>query len=202
MNSSINKTLIALLLALKELQIPLSKDEQAILQDIGQQLDIDPDYWDFIQEEITALIEANYTLNQLFQAKIAKLNALDGRIPRFLPNVTELKKELFGDAKEVITFDGNSKDEPEDKFKQVINITSTILLTENQDQTTKQLVFLEQISEYVQNYRYFNTYFTGANNQALIPPTEPLIHGQAYLLYIDISPEPTGIDQPHFLNKH
>jgi hypothetical protein len=48
MNSSINKTLIALLLAIKDLQIPLTKDEQTILQDVGQQLDIDPDYWDFI----------------------------------------------------------------------------------------------------------------------------------------------------------
>jgi hypothetical protein len=44
MNSSINTTLIALLLAIKELQTPLSKDEQVILQDVGQQLDIDPDY--------------------------------------------------------------------------------------------------------------------------------------------------------------
>ncbi|RUT03941.1 hypothetical protein DSM106972_048550 [Dulcicalothrix desertica PCC 7102] len=189
---------MGLLLTLKELQTPLSKDEQAILQDIGQQLDIDPDDWDFIEEEITALLESNYTLKQLFHAKIARLNALDGRIPRFLPNVTELKKELFGETKEIVTFDGQSAGEPEDKSKQVINIISTILLTENQDQTAKQLVFLEQISEYVQNYRYFNTYFTGANNQALIPPTEPLIHGQAYLLYIDISPEPKGTDNSPF----
>ena len=66
MNSSIYKTLIALLLALKELPIPLNRDEQAILQDIGQQLDIDPDDWDFIKEQITELIEANYSLNQIF----------------------------------------------------------------------------------------------------------------------------------------
>ena len=76
MNSSIYKTLIALLLALKELPIPLSRDEQAILQDVGQQLDIDPDDWDFIKEQITELIEANYSLNQIFQAKIRKLNGL------------------------------------------------------------------------------------------------------------------------------
>jgi|GEM_PF-1046858 len=202
MNSSINKTLIALLLALKELQVPLSKDEQAILQEVGQQLDTDPDYWDFIKEEITALIEANYTLNQLFQAKIRKLNALDGRIPReFLPNLPDLKKELFGKTKEIVTFDGQTKGENYDQSKQVINITSTILLTKNQDQTTKQLAFLEQISEYVEKYRYFNTYFTEASNKILIPPTEPLIHGQIYCLCINISPEPQGIDETPFPDK-
>ncbi|WP_211178478.1 MULTISPECIES: CHAT domain-containing protein [Brasilonema] len=81
-----------------------------------------------------------------------------------------------------------------DKSSQIIDITSTILLTENQDQITKQLVFLEKISEYVENYRYFNTYFTDTNNQTTIPPTEPLIHGQTYSLFINISPEPQGID--------
>lgn len=202
MNSSINKTLIALLLALKELQIPLSKDEQAILQDVGQQLDLDPDDWDFIEEQITALIEANYTLKQLFQAKIAKLDVLEGRIPReFLPNLAELKTKLFGESREIVTFDGQSKGENYDRSKQVINITSTILLTENQDQATKQLVFLEQISEYVENYRYFNTYFTDTNNSTTIPSTEPLIHGQTYLLCININPKPQGIDTTPFPDK-
>ncbi len=196
MNSSIYKTLIALLLALKDLPIPLSRDEQSILQDVGQQLDIDPDDWDFIKEQITALIEANYTLNQIFQAKIRQLDALDGRIPKeFFPNLAELEKEIFGETKEVVTFDGQSKDDNYNKSKQVFNITSSILITENQDQTTKKLGFLEQISEYVDNYRYFNTYFTETNNQTIIPPTEPLIHGQAYLLFINISPEPQGIDK-------
>jgi CHAT domain len=202
MNSSINKTLIALLLALKELQIPLSKDEQANLQDVGQQLDIDPDYWDFIQEQITTLIKSNYTLNQIFQAKIRKLDALDGRIPReFLPNLAELKTELFGEMKEIVTFDGSSNGENRNRTTQLIDITSTILRTENQDQTTKQLVFLEQISQYVENYRYFNTYFAEPNNQTVIPPTEPLIHGQTYFLCINISPEPQGIDTTPFPDK-
>jgi CHAT domain len=202
MNSSITKTLIALLLAIKELKTPLSKDEQANLQDIGQQLDIDPDYWDCIKEQITALIKGNYTLNQLFQAKIRKLDALDGRIPReFLPNFAEFKKELFGETKEIVTFDGSSNGENSNSATQIISITSTILQTENQDQTTKQLDFLEQIDQYVENYRYFNTYFAEPNNQIIIPASEPLIHGQTYFLCINISPEPQGIDTTTFPDK-
>jgi hypothetical protein len=195
MNSSINKTLIALLLALKELPIPLSRDEQAILQDVGQQLNIDPDDWDFIKEQIAVLIEANYSLNQIFQAKIRKLDALDGRIPKeLLPNIAQLETEIFGETREIVTFDGQSKDDNYNKSKQVINITSSILITENQEQTTKELGFLEKIDEYVENYRYFNTYFTEASNETIIPPTEPLIYGQTYLLFVNISPEPQGID--------
>lgn len=210
MNSSINKTLIALLLAIKELQTPLTRNEQAILQLVGEQLGTRPDYWDNIEEQITALIEGNYSLYQIFQGKIRKFEALDSRIPReFLPNFAELKKELFAESKEIVTFDGSSNGENyngqspvyDHRTKQIIDITSTILQTENQDQITKQLVFLEQISQYVKNYRYFNTYFTEPNNQTIIPTTEPLIHGQTYLLCINISPEPQGIDTTPFPDK-
>lgn len=209
MNHSINKTLIAVLLALKELQILLSKDEQEILQDIGQQLNTDPDYWEFIKEEIIALIEGNNTLKQIFQAKIAKLDALDGRIPKeFLPDLADLKTELFGETKGITTFDGGIysssggiTNESYDRSSQVIDITSTILLGEKPDETAKQLVFLEQISEYVENYRYFNTYFAESSDRTIIPPSEPLIHGQTYFLCINISQKTQGIDITAFPEK-
>lgn len=196
MNSSITKTLLALLLALRELKIPLTTDEQAVLQDVGQQLALDPDYWNFIEEELMAMIEANSTLNHFYQYNKVKLDALDGQIPRKLfPNLAELKQELFRETKEVITFDGQTRGDPNSKLNEVISITSNILVTKNQDITAKQLIFLERISDYVQNYRYFNTYFADPCNQTTVPPSEPLIHGQAYILYIDISPEKKGIDQ-------
>lgn len=196
MNSAITKTLLALLLALRELKIPLTTNEQAVLQDVGQQLDLHPDYWDFIEEEIMVMIEANSTLNHFYQYNKAKLDALDGHIPRKLfPNLAELKQELFRETKEVITFDGQTRGDANSKLNEVISITSNILVTKNQDITAKQLIFLERISDYVQNYRYFNTYFTDPRNQTTVPPSEPLIHGQAYILYIDISPEKKGIDE-------
>ncbi|MUG93165.1 CHAT domain-containing protein [Scytonema sp. UIC 10036] len=196
MNSSVTKTLLALLLALRELKIPLTTDEQELLQDVGQQLALDPDDWDFIEEELMVMIEANATLNHLYQYNKVKLDALDGQIPRKLfPSLDELEQELFGETKEVITFDGQPKGDPNSKPNEVITITSNILLTENQDRTAKQLIFLEQISDFVQNYRYFNTYFADPSNQITVPSSEPLIHGYVYILYIDISPEKKGIDQ-------
>lgn len=198
MNSDRTKTLLALLLALRELETPLSADEQAVLQDVGQQLAIDPDYWDFIQEGLMAAIAANSALNHLYHSNRAKLDALEGLLPlELLPSPDDLVAEFStGETKEVVTFDGQLKDIPDNQVNQVVELTSVILTTDNQDQTVKQLSFiLQPISDYLQNYRFFNTYFGDPNNQTTIPPSEALIHGQAYILFIDISPERKGIDE-------
>lgn len=111
MNSSATKTLLALLMALRELKVPLSTDEQEVLQTVGRQLELDPDYWEEIEEGLLAMIEANAALNHLFQLNKAKLEALDGQIPReLLPSLAELEEELFTETREVVTFDGSSKD--------------------------------------------------------------------------------------------
>ncbi|HAZ43012.1 MAG TPA: hypothetical protein DDW76_10300 [Cyanobacteria bacterium UBA11369] len=194
MNSDLTKTLLAFLLALRELETPLSADEQAVLQDVGQQLAIAPDYWDFIKEGLMAAIAANSALNHLYHSNRAKLDALDGRIPReLLPSLGELEQELFPQSKEVITFDGQSTSELDGEPNWVIDLTSTILRTDNQDQTAK-LSSLEPFSKYVKTYRFFNTYFGNPSDRTTIPPSEPLIHGQVYILFIDISPERKGID--------
>lgn len=195
MNSAVTKTLLALLLALSELDTPLSSDEQSVLQNVGQQLEIDPDDWDFIKEELMAVIEANSALNQLYQYNRAKLDTFDGQILReLLPSLEDLERELFPDVKEVTTFDGQPNDSIASQPNEAIVLTSVILKTENQDQTAKQVSFLEQVSDYVKTYRFFNTYFCDLKNQTIVPPSEPLIHGQVYKLSIDISPEKKGID--------
>jgi hypothetical protein len=195
MNSSATKTLLALLLALRELKVPLSTDEQEVLQNVGRELELDPDCWAETEEGLMAMIKANPALNQLYQIKYAKLEALNGQIPReLLPSLPELEQELFTETREVITFDGSPKgisNQPDE----VISLTSEILKTDNQDQTAKELSFLEGLSDYIESYRYFNTYFGNPSNSTTISPSEPLIHGLPYLLFIDISPERKGLDE-------
>jgi hypothetical protein len=82
MNSSATKTLLALLLALRELKVPLSTDEQEVLQNVGRELELDPDYWEETEEGLMAMIKANPALNQLFQLNKAKLDALGHRYQR------------------------------------------------------------------------------------------------------------------------
>ena len=197
MNSAVTKTLLALLLALRELETPLSNDEQSVLQDVGQQLEICPDYWDDIEEQLMAVIAANLALNKLYQHNKNQLDALDHLLPlNLLPSPDDLSAEFSArETKEVVTFNGQIKDISYTQANQLVELTSTILKTENQDQTVKRLSFvLQPISDYIQTYRFFNTHFCDPKNQTTVPPSEPLIHGQVYTLFIDISPEPKGID--------
>lgn len=196
MNSSATKTLLALLLALRELKISLGTDEKEDLQNIGQELELRPYDWEDIEKKLIVKIEANAALNQLFQLNKAKLDALDGQIPRdLLPSLAELEQELFPQTREVIEFKAEYQEYREYESSETIALTSTILKTDNPDQTTKELSFLEQLSDYVQSYRFFNTYFGDPSDRTTIPPSEPLIHGLPYLLFIDISPERKGLDE-------
>ena len=55
------------------------------------------------------MIKANAALNQLFQLNKAKVDALDGQIPReLLPSLVELEQELFTETKEVLRVEVNS----------------------------------------------------------------------------------------------
>lgn len=192
MNSAAIKTLLALLLALRELQDPLSSDERALLQDAGQQLALDPNDWEFIEEGLIAAIASNPTLNRLYQSNKAKIDAL-GQIPRgLLPSLAELQKELFPETKEVITFDGTPKGDRQQH--EVITLTGAILETENQAQSAKAKA-LEPLAGYVEAYRFFNTYFGNPGSEAMIPASQPLVSEQSYLLCVEISPERKGIDQ-------
>ena len=201
MNFSATKTLLGLLLALRELKVPLSIDEQATLQEIGSQLSLlaeYPDYWEDTEEELMALIEANAALNQLYELNKAKLDALEGLLPLdLLPSLDDLVAEFSArETKEVVTFSGQLKDISYTQVNQVVELTSAILTTDDQDQTVKRLsFFLQPISEYIEAFRYFNTYFDNPSDRTTIPPSEPLIHGQPYLLFIDISPERKGLDE-------
>lgn len=135
MNPSATKTLLAFLLTLRELKIPLSTDEQVGLQDIGQQLSVlaeHPDYWENIEEELMAKIEANLALYKRYQLNKAKLDALDGQVPKnLLPSLADLKQELFTDSKEITEFNF------EYESSEVSDLASAILLTNNPDQTAK-----------------------------------------------------------------
>lgn len=201
MNSSATKTLLAFLLALRELKVPLSIDEQATLQEIGSQLSLlaeHSDYWEDTEEELMALIEANVALNQFYELNKAKLDALEGLLPLdLLPSPDDLVAEFSArETKEVVTFSGQLKDISFSQVNQVVDLTSVILSTDKQDQTVKRLSFvLQPISDYLETYRFFNTYFGNPSDRATIPPSEPLIHGLPYLLFIDISPERKGLDE-------
>ncbi|MGL4501825.1 MAG: hypothetical protein ACRCU2_22335, partial [Planktothrix sp.] len=68
-------TLIALFLALSDSSISLSQFEKDRLYEVGEQLELDPDDWEFISAGLMAVITSNQTLNQVFSSELAKLSA-------------------------------------------------------------------------------------------------------------------------------
>ncbi|MCC3572688.1 MAG: hypothetical protein JGK30_12380 [Microcoleus sp. PH2017_40_RAT_O_B] len=94
MTPSIDTTLLALLLALSNLDEPLSETEQAALNKVGKQLDANQ-AWDLIEKGLMKVVVANDSLHQQYQVAIALLEAVDGKIPSgLLPTEAELEQLL------------------------------------------------------------------------------------------------------------
>ncbi|WP_424094410.1 CHAT domain-containing protein [Moorena producens] len=208
MNSPITITLLALLLALRELKTPLTQEELAGLADVGQQLALDPDDWEYIAEGLMVIIQGNEELNEYFQMAKACLEAIDGQIPSVvLPTYTELDQELPPISKGPQDFGWKPGSDESDE---VLTATIKALETHRPIQAANQLSFLERTSDFLQSSqssresyktseypsesRYFNTFFCDLDDSSAIPLNQPLIAQQAYTLYLDISPEPKGAD--------
>jgi hypothetical protein len=144
MAAPVKTTLLALLLALKNLEVPFSAAEQAALKKVGKQLDADPDDWEFIERGLMKAVEANTSLNQLYQAAKAQLDALEGNIPPdLLPTKAELKQALpaVSQHEKRAYFEGK----PDEESNEILNISINILTTSDPIDTTRKLSSLEKL---------------------------------------------------------
>lgn len=140
MTTAIPNTLLALLLALKNLKTPLSKDERNKLVDIGENLKEYSDDQYFIKKRLMAIVKANDTLNQLYQEAKVKLDALDGQIiSDLLPTDAELEKDPRA------RFEGK----PDKQSNEISHQTVKVLKTEKPEETAKELPFLERLSQFL-----------------------------------------------------
>ncbi|MGB3511464.1 MAG: hypothetical protein WBA93_19950 [Microcoleaceae cyanobacterium] len=144
MTTAVPNTLLALLLALKNLDNPLSENERQALTDVGQQLRLDPNDWEFIEADLMAIVEANDALNQLYQQVKAKLDAVDDPIPSdLLPTEAELEKVLPSESEggRRAYFEGK----PDEQSNEILNLTTNILTNPEPEETTKKLSSLEKL---------------------------------------------------------
>ena len=151
MAESPRTTLLALLLALKQLETPLTADERAKLKTKGQQLAIDPDDWDYIQEGLMAVIQQNPSLDRLFQTAKMQLQAIDGNIPiELLPTRQEKEAELFVDDKRAPVSRGYFEGEPDRESDEILHTAINVLTKEDSAKTAKKLSFLQRMQKYLQ----------------------------------------------------
>ncbi|NET42727.1 hypothetical protein [Okeania sp. SIO2B3] len=151
MNIATDNTLLAFLLALKNLENPLSENEREALAKISQKLKKNPNDWNFTEKKLMAIIKANQALNQLYQQAKTKLDALDRPIPfDLMPTEAELEKVLPPESK------GGTRahlpygeGEPNKQSNEIFNLSVKVLPTEKPEETAKKLSFLERLSQFL-----------------------------------------------------
>jgi hypothetical protein len=153
MTAPVKTTLLALLLALKNLEDPLKEDEKDALVDVGQQLGNHPDDWEFIEADLMATINRNPALRQLYQSAKAQLDSLDGNISLdLLPTEAELEQVLPAASQREKRPYEPSKDENE-KSDEILNMTRKILNTPDPADTTKKLSRLEKLWQFLNPHK-------------------------------------------------
>lgn len=151
MGTVVNNTLLALMLALNELETPLSSDEESGLSDIAAQLSLDPDAWESdIEPNLLGIIEANPNLHQLYQAAKSQLDGVNGDIPKdMLPTQSELEKVVPAIAD--VTTRGFDPDAGESDFhsNEINNMVIGILATPKPTETTKKITRFDKLKQFL-----------------------------------------------------
>jgi hypothetical protein len=144
-------TLLALLLALRQLETPLTDKERAKLETKGQQLALKQDDWEYIQEGLMAVIQQNPSLDRLFQATKVQLEAIDGNIPiELLPTEQEKETELQVNEDKTPKKFGYKEGKPDKERDEILDISINVLTQKDSSTATKNLSFLQRIQDHLQ----------------------------------------------------
>ena len=149
MNKKINTTGLAFLLALQELDSPLSEAEKRNLVEIGDQLDVQPKAWKSVtQPLLLKTIEANPQLNQRYQFYQSQLDAA-GEISRdLLPTEAEIRQLFFINLSSAIKgFVPDSESTGYDR--QISNVMIVFSRSENPEEAVKKLTFLDKVKQFL-----------------------------------------------------
>jgi hypothetical protein len=144
-----NKTLLALSLALKDLEAPLSENEQKAFRDAAAQLQLDPDNWEDYEPDLLKVIQANPNLNHLYQATQSQLDALSSEISsNLLPTPAELEQAQPSNQKPVTRGVPPVNDDHESH--EIQNMVIDLMASSNPVETAKKLSYLERVQQFIQ----------------------------------------------------
>ncbi|WP_017716150.1 hypothetical protein [Kamptonema formosum] len=144
MNSTAFNTLLALLLALKSPKVSLSSLEQSNLFEVGEQLELDPDDWEFIEEGLMAIITSNDALNAAFQSAHSSLLTVAEKVrQQLLPTDEEVTQVLF---ERKIEIRGDDRDFANRKIvEKVIQIAIKVLKDDNPQKKIGSLRWIDRV---------------------------------------------------------
>lgn len=148
MTKSFNNTLLALSLALKDLETPLSVNEHKAFRDAAERLQLERDNWEEYEPDLIAVIQANPKLNQLYQAAKSQLDSLNGEIPSdLLPTRQELQEVI--PTPETPQLRGFAPVGDDNDSHEINNLVINILATPNPPETAKKISRLEKLQQFL-----------------------------------------------------
>ncbi|MFB2882267.1 hypothetical protein [Floridanema aerugineum] len=147
MNTQINTTSLAFLLALQELNTPLSETEKQTLTEVADQLDYQPKAWEsFTEPLLVKMITSNPELNQKYQFYKLKLDSLGNINGDLLPTATEIE-QLKSNEIGVTTRGFKPQSEATGYNQQINNAVILISRAEQPEEIAKKLSFTEKVKQ-------------------------------------------------------
>lgn len=144
MNTSVDKSLLAFLLALYRLESPLTDAEVLNLQNnLGALLALRPDKETAILEEIPTILAKHSGLNQLYQEAMTKLAPLEGeKLYHRLPpkNLLEQQLGITSNSRGYIP-----QGPANQKNTEVVNFARMVMTSDRPDKSVKKI---ESLAEY------------------------------------------------------
>ena len=152
MNKSLDNTLLALMLALYDLESPLSDDEKAEFNDAAEELGALSDASKSnIEPTLLNIIQKNHALNEKFDNFKSRMEANQRDIPpELLPNSTEvarLYEQIFPTT--LLSKGPKPKEEREQKTNEIHNIAMCILSSPTPQETVKQVKKFPQLKDFI-----------------------------------------------------
>ena len=148
--TNINKILLSLILALRDLEGSLTEREEAAIAKAGEQLYANPQVWEnAIEPNLLVIITKNSSLSKLFQSYQSQLDRLDGEIPdNLLPTAADL--ESIASTPQMALSRPPIQVEPQDlKSDEIINMAIKVMVKNPSTETAKKLNCLQKIKHFL-----------------------------------------------------
>lgn len=153
--TNLHNTLLALLLALKDSETPLSDREQSDLYQVAEQLSANPKAWEIlIEPRLLVMIQANEPLNQRFKAVKYQLDNLGDTMPlNLLPSKAELEQAVPKQKPQPTTRAIPQVSPSDLRSNEITNMAIKVLAAPNPSETAKKLSSFEQLQQFLnQNF--------------------------------------------------
>jgi hypothetical protein len=147
MEATISHTILAYLLALRDLSDTLSDQEKERLKKVAQELDFQPKAWkSHIEPSLIQTIQGNTQLNKSYQLYKEKLDRL-GEIPLdLLPKTSEIN-QLITKESSLVSRGFKSTEIAAGYEQQLNNVVIVVNQTNKPEEAVKQLGFLDKVKQ-------------------------------------------------------